>query len=431
MATEESDALIEAFVQLLDLCLWITRQQQLDNITADDKLSFMNTFKNIASDVFRATYSAFPDAIFPWHENKQDPTRIESMLSICTKINNICSQVFDFETVQQDSNLWALPFLVKYLTMYLECESSQNIPPCIEWIPSVTRNDYLLRFMSHSLAPCFLDFGGGGAQNKMNFDCALSAFHHFSVTKNSIELSKRDLDEMEDLAASGSTVSGGRDGGVLELVKALLQVLASNPNSKERNHVLNCFTDLFSMFKTADSTSRNTLLHLVMTHSAVNVRSYGIYLYKNEIVEKQRLLQHQLSISSSSSSSSSSSASLMMIDPQVSSLLFNISSKMFSSPSYPDMHFLENDDVFFELSPTISQCLNFLSYLKQSSQLIGESNEHFFHSLSTEFVAPIRQRTKIMLNSRENALKLLTVDPSQCNHEISTLSLLIFQMEQF
>ncbi|KAJ3028731.1 UNVERIFIED_CONTAM: hypothetical protein HDU68_001010 [Siphonaria sp. JEL0065] len=381
--------LVDSFVNLIDLCAWIA-----NNLlgTEEESIVFTSVSQNISSCIWDSLYSAFPSSVFPWQEQDQSLPSCGILLDLCIKINNACSKAFDFFTIDPQCPLVSLPSTLKFLIMSLD----RNDAEYIEWIPAVTQTEYLFRFLAKGISTNFLEFS-----NKTCLNSALATLQHIFMTKKFIKLHKADLSESSS---------------ILDLIKSLLQVLATNPNQKERDFVLSFFKNIFELFQ--ESAARNEVLQIVMTHKAVNVRSFGIYLYKNELVEARK-------------SESSITASAGIIESRVSKLLFSLSSQVYTSPSFTE-HFLENDDVFFELCPLIAQALTFLGYLKQYSRHNGgEDEDHYFRSISIDFVAPIRQRTKIMLYSREEALKVIAGDNAQCNQEISTLSLLMFQMEQF
>ncbi|KAJ3069030.1 hypothetical protein HDU98_007869 [Podochytrium sp. JEL0797] len=328
--------------------------------------------------MFFTVLAAFPSFVFPWHKDDPDSPHCTALLTMCIKLNNAYAKSVDFmsQDLSPTTHITAIPFILKHLSATLNIETES-----IEWIPLVIPTPVVFRFTAGWIAQNLALF----STTKTRFDYALVTLHHLLLTKTATVLTSKDLIASDDIRT---------------LLESLLQVLATNPDEKERGFIVTQFKHVVSLFKDPPLRTKILLEH-VMTHKAVNVRSFGIYMYKNELVETRKL----------------DPQGSMTIDPRVSKLLFTVSSSLFESPSFSG-HWMENDDVFFEMVPLVAQCINFLSYLRQFSRVNGGDSDAHFRAIATDFVGPLRQRTKLMLHARENALKVMKVDPAQCNASV-------------
>ncbi|KAJ3347321.1 hypothetical protein HDU83_002177 [Entophlyctis luteolus] len=339
---EELTSCVFRFLEVFD---WIRENNPQLPKAENDELRELQL--GVSADIAKFVLCGFGSNVLPWHANDPDEKYMKLLLTICIQLNLVHLEThkslqgmfiipFDFlaliatESSDYSSNkyLISVPFYIRHLSKALALKAE----PRQQWIPLCVRTDHLFRNLCKTIAKCINDY----SWSKVDLDCGLIMLTHFALFKSSIRLMPEDLQQEAEMVSAAPTS---------KLIKSLLKFLSTNSNQPERDAAVSCVDAIIAMFELRSC--RVEICESMMTHTAPNIRTYGVYKYKNEIAPD---------------------SDDFSVDEAIVNLIFDVTSAFFASPTYQG-NILENDDAFFELSPAISQVANFGLFLQRHPKL--------------------------------------------------------------
>ncbi|KAJ3224284.1 hypothetical protein HDU81_008649 [Chytriomyces hyalinus] len=322
---------------------------------------------------------------------------LESTIQIILhNFNETLAKQFDFLKLAHDANQRSTPSsTVAFPFVAQKRLHHQNAPePVTEWIPRVITASALF----HDILPTLVALLQSAPSNSLHMTCSLSILEHFSKVKKSIHL--RSLD------------SGPNSSPTEDFFTALLGTISQTPNPAQRTPLVESFTLLFNQLLDRQS-KLEVIENKMLTSKHENMRAFGVYTYKNWVMEV-----HKLGASGS-----------MDQAPRVAKLCFSLDSAVYSV-STRALPFMHDDDAFFQVLPVIAQAVNFLSYLKRYALYNKLDHDAYMKRIQVDFVDPLCHRVDVMLQARKRAMERLKAGQShQCEEELSSLSLLFFQLQ--